>query len=120
MTKDGQIVEFMGGLSLDLMDDFQNRFLINSVQLGIKLWPNKKEFCLLSAEENADYKVNIVGAKLYIPAGQYSFSADDLYLGAVPSHLIVTITPSEGFNGSYKKNPFNFQSFDCGYVGFFY
>lgn len=32
----------MGGLSLDLMDDFQNRFLINGVQLGIKLWPNKK------------------------------------------------------------------------------
>lgn len=64
LTKDGQIVEFMGGLSLDLMDDFQNRFLINGVQLGIKLWPNKKEFCLLSAEENADYKVNIVDAKL--------------------------------------------------------
>lgn len=64
LTKDGQIVEFMGGLSLDLMDDFQNRFLINGVQLGIKLWPNEKEFCLLSAEENADYKVNIVGAKL--------------------------------------------------------
>lgn len=64
LTKDGQIVEFMGGLSLDLMDDFQNRFLINGVQLGIRLWPYKKEFCLLSAEENADYKVNIVDAKL--------------------------------------------------------
>lgn len=66
LTKDGQIVEFMGGLSLDLMDDFQNRFLINGVQLGIKLWPNKKNFCLLSAEENADYmyKVNIVDVKI--------------------------------------------------------
>lgn len=155
LTKDGQIVEFMGGLSLDLMDDTQRRLLINGIQLGIKLWPNKKEFCLLSTDENADYKVHIVDAKLKlkhikltpgafighqeaisksdalypfyrsdlktfnIPAGQYSFSADDLYLGAVPSHLIVTLQTSEGFNGSYKKNPFNFQSFDCGYIGFF-
>lgn len=139
LTKDGQIVEFMGGLSLDLMDDTQRRLLINGIQLGIKLWPNKKEFCLLSTDENADYKVHIVDAKLKlkhikltpgafighqeaisksdalypfyrsdlktfnIPSGQYSFSADDLYLGAVPSHLIVTLQTSEGFNGSYKK-----------------
>lgn len=64
LTKDGQIVEFMGGLSLDLMDDTQRRLLINGIQLGIKLWPNKKEFCLLSTDENADYKVHIVDAKL--------------------------------------------------------
>lgn len=155
LTKDGEIIELMGGLSLDLMDENQNRFLINGIQIGIKLWPNKKEFCLLSSNENADFKVNIVDAKLKlkhikltpgafighqeaisqrdalypfyrsdvktfnIPTGQYSFSADDLYLGAVPSHLIVTLISSEGFNGSYQKNPFNFKNFDCGYVGFF-
>lgn len=139
LTKDGEIIELMGGLSLDLMDENQNRFLINGIQIGIKLWPNKKEFCLLSSNENADFKVNIVDAKLKlkhikltpgafighqeaisqrdalypfyrsdvktfnIPTGQYSFSADDLYLGAVPSHLIVTLISSEGFNGSYQK-----------------
>lgn len=64
LTKDGEIIELMGGLSLDLMDENQNRFLINGIQIGIKLWPNKKEFCLLSSNENADFKVNIVDAKL--------------------------------------------------------
>ena len=30
-----------------------------------------------------------------IPAGQYSFSADDLYLGSVPAQLIVTLISSK-------------------------
>lgn len=86
LTKDGQIVEFMGGLSLDLMDDFQNRFLINGVQLGIKLWPNKKEFCLLSAEENADYKVNIVGAKLKLKHVKLTLGAFIGHQEAISKH----------------------------------
>ena len=38
-----------------------------------------------------------------IAAGQYSFSADDLYLGSVPVQLIVTLISSKNFNGDLKK-----------------
>ena len=54
-----------------------------------------------------------------IPAGQYSFCADDVYLGCAPSQIIATLVSAQGFNGNYRKNPFNFQSFNCNYIGFF-
>ena len=154
LTRDGGVIELLGGLSLDLMNEDQQRLLINGVQFGIKLWPNKREFCLMSAEDNANYKIDIVDAKLKlkhvklspgaiighqeaisssdalypfyrsdiktfnIPSGQYSFSADDLYLGCVPSCLIVTLTSAAGYNGSFLKKPFNFANFGCCYISF--
>lgn len=54
-----------------------------------------------------------------VPAGQYSFSADDLFQGSVPNKLIVGLISSEAYSGSYTKNPFNFQHYNCSSVAFY-
>ena len=54
-----------------------------------------------------------------VPAGQYNYNVDDLFQGSVPSKLIVGLVSSEAYSGSYKKNPFNFQHYDCSSIGFY-
>ena len=54
-----------------------------------------------------------------IASGQYSFSADDMFQGLVPSKLIVGLVSSAAYNGDYAKNPFNFQHYDCNSVGLY-
>ena len=54
-----------------------------------------------------------------IPSGQYALSVDDIFQGEVPQSLLVGVVSSAGFNGSYTKNPFNFDNFNCSFVGFY-
>jgi hypothetical protein len=54
-----------------------------------------------------------------IASGQYSFSADDIFQGLVPSKLVVGLVASTAYIGDYKKNPFNFQHYDCSSVGLY-
>ena len=54
-----------------------------------------------------------------LASGQYSYNVDDLFQGLVPTTLIVGLVSSEGYSGSYKRNPFNFQHYDCSSVGFY-
>ena len=54
-----------------------------------------------------------------LASGQYSYSVDDLFQGLVPAKLIVGLVSSEAFSGSYHKNPFNFQHYDCSSIGFY-
>ena len=37
----------------------QDRFLINGVQIVIKLWTNRESFCLMSAETGRKYTIHI-------------------------------------------------------------
>lgn len=54
-----------------------------------------------------------------VPQGQYSFITDDVFQGEVPQQLIVGLVESAASHGSYVKNPFSFQHFNCNYAGFF-
>ncbi|MCG8113582.1 MAG: hypothetical protein N0E59_22760, partial [Candidatus Thiodiazotropha taylori] len=54
-----------------------------------------------------------------IASGQYSFSADDVFQGLVPSKLIVGLVSSAAYMGDYSKNPFNFGHYNCSSVGFY-
>lgn len=54
-----------------------------------------------------------------VPQGQFSFIADDMFQGDVPQQLVVGVVESTAVHGSYAKNPFNFQNFNCIYAGFF-
>ena len=54
-----------------------------------------------------------------IASGQYSFSADDMFQGLVPSKLIVGLVSNAAFNGHYGKNPLNFQHYDCSSLGLY-
>ena len=64
------------------------------------------------------YPIRRVDCKaMSIPAGQMTFSPDDIFLGQVPIRLLLTLVENTAFNGSYKKNPFRFQHFDASQVG---
>ena len=54
-----------------------------------------------------------------IAAGQFSYSADDVFQGLVPSKLIVGLVSTTAFNGNYGKNPFDFHHYDCSFVGLY-
>nr|XP_022314419.1 uncharacterized protein F54H12.2-like [Crassostrea virginica]XP_022335830.1 uncharacterized protein F54H12.2-like [Crassostrea virginica] len=54
-----------------------------------------------------------------IGEGEYSFSADDMFQGEIPSRLVLGLVSSRAYSGDYKKSPFNFQHFDCNFVALY-
>jgi hypothetical protein len=54
-----------------------------------------------------------------IPAGQFSFTTDDLFQGEVPGRIILGLLSSKAIHGDYTKNPYNFRNFGCNYIGFY-
>lgn len=52
-----------------------------------------------------------------IPAGQMTFSPDDVFLGQIPKRLIIGLVENVAYNGSYRKNPFRFRHFNASQVG---
>lgn len=61
-TDGGLVLELESGLPLDIFQ--QKRLIINGVSLALKLWPSKHPFRLMSSDEDAAYKVQILDASL--------------------------------------------------------
>lgn len=59
-TDEGRIIEMEGGMCVDAFQT--NRLTINGISLSLKLWPSKNPFRLMSCEDNAGYKVQIIDA----------------------------------------------------------
>ena len=57
-------VELIGPLMADICQ--QNRFLLNGIEIQIKLWPSKDIFRLFTKEENPGYKLEIMDATLKV------------------------------------------------------
>lgn len=142
LTKDEATADFIGPLHADICQ--QNRLLLNGVEVQIKLWPANSQFCLMSASDTAEFKVDIVDAlikvckvtvnpsvtlahskilettpakypyerseiKTYtIPAGNFSFKAENLFQGAIPSRMVIAFVKTAAYTGDYTLNPFNF------------
>lgn len=45
-------------------------------------------------------------------SGEYYFSEDNLFLGEVPTRMVICLLPSKAMSGDYKMNPFNFQHYN--------
>lgn len=60
-TKDGNAVELEGPIYVDIMQ--QDRFLLNGVQINVKLFPASDAFSLMSTHSDI-YRIDIVDAKL--------------------------------------------------------
>ncbi len=152
-TKDGNVVSMEGPLYHDLWN--QDRYILNGVHLGIKLWPQKPTFSLMSADAGADYHIKIVDAMLKVclikvspgvvighnealekmpasypftrsdvrsftvAAGQYEVKIEDIFQGILPSRLILGLVSAQAYSGSFTKNPFNFQAFNCSSVALY-
>ena len=66
----------------------------------------------------AVYPVHRVECKSsIIPAGNPSLRKDNVFNGLVPKSFVFGLVDSEGYNGAYKKNPFNFQNFNVSSIG---
>ncbi|XP_072014879.1 uncharacterized protein F54H12.2-like [Amphiura filiformis] len=63
-TTNSKVIDLSGPLHADIC--FQGKYLLNGLDLKIKLHRAKDSFCLMSDEVAADYKVKIVGASLLI------------------------------------------------------
>lgn len=59
---------------------------------------------------NTDFK------SFSIAKGQFSFSAENLYLGQVPSKMFCVLVPAVAYNGNYHRNPLNFLNCDVSYM----
>ena len=58
-----RVVEMIGRLHVDLF--LQDRFLLNGVDVKIRLVRSKDTFALMSGGANTDYKVHIVNATMF-------------------------------------------------------
>ncbi|KAH1183194.1 hypothetical protein KIL84_004686 [Mauremys mutica] len=63
-TADSRMLDLLGRLHSDLF--FQEKLLLNGVDLKIKLTRSKDGFCLMSGNANQNYKVHIISASLFV------------------------------------------------------
>lgn len=64
--------------------------------------------------QNAVYPVQHTEMITYtIPKGNMSHNKTPLFNGKVPKVMFVTMVDNAAYNGSYTKEPFNFQHFHC-------
>jgi hypothetical protein len=62
---------------------------------------------------NAKYPIRRVVCKSYsVGTGMRDNVHEGLFTGQIPSRIVVAMVDNEAFNGSYRRNPFNFKHFD--------
>lgn len=144
-THTSRVVDLVGRIHSDIF--FQNKYLINGVNMKVKLIRSKDEFCLMSSGADANFKVSILEATLFVrrmkispsiqlghakalekgnakypirrvqckmmsvPAGNITLTQDHVFLGPLPNRLVIACVDNTAFNGTYAKNPFNFQHY---------
>jgi hypothetical protein len=60
----------------------------------------------------AKYPIKRVVCKTFtIPAGFLNVSHEKLFSGQLPSRLVIGIVDNEAFNGTFGRNPFNFNNY---------
>ena len=66
----------------------------------------------------AKYPINRVECKVFsAPRGNYSGNQPNIIQGQLPDRIVIGMVDSTAFNGSFKKNPFNFKNYDMTYLG---
>ena len=97
-TKTSKIVELQGRIHSDLFD--QEKFILNGVDLTVKLHRHKLEFCLLSGDTAPAYKITIVDAILYVKKIELTpsvFNAINKILNDKNAQYAITRTTSKVF-----------------------
>ena len=110
-TDRGVIVDTIGRIHSDIF--FQNRYMLNEVNVKVRLVRNKDSFCLMSGEANPSYKVKLVSAALLVRKVQLSPSVFLAHAKALESGLSkypikrvvwkTYIIPAGNLDGNHKK-----------------
>ena len=68
----------------------------------------------------AKYPIQRVDCKVFsIPAGNMSINQDNLFLGNVPQRIIIAMVDTDAYNGTLRKNPFNFKHYNANFLGLY-
>ncbi|XP_063988139.1 uncharacterized protein F54H12.2-like [Diachasmimorpha longicaudata] len=113
-TKGGKAFDLLGHLHCDVFN--QDKFLMNGVELRVRLIRAKDDFCLMD-DSALNYKLRIVEASLIVR--RVKLSPGILIAHAktlLPKRIILGFVANASFNGSRKKNPFNFQNFGINFL----
>ncbi len=142
-TPGSRVVELLAPIHSDIF--FQEKLMLNGVNIKIRMIRGKDEFCLMSDDA---YKLNIVSASLLvkkvsvrlahaqallsttakypidrvclkkfsIPAGSRVSNQENLFLGTLPKSIVLAMVDNDAFTGSYDKNPFAIWEFLAVYV----
>ena len=63
------------------------------------------------------YPLRRVEVKMFtIPQENCSFSKESLFLGQLPTHLVIGFVDNYAYNGNIAKSPFNFMNYDIKFV----
>ena len=65
----------------------------------------------------AKYPINRIERKvLSAPRGNYSGNQPNIFQGQLTDRIVICMVDSTSFNGSFRKNPFNFKNYDTTYL----
>lgn len=66
---------------------------------------------------NAKYHLKRAVTKMFaVPQGNMQINKENLFLGQLPTRLVIGFIKNGAFHGKYELNPFNFQHFNATYV----
>ena len=68
-------------------------------------------------ENSAKYALRRVICKTFtVPAHSFDFSKEKLFSGQLPTRVVLACVDNDAYNGSFLKNPFNFQNYNVSQV----
>ena len=136
-------IDMMGKLHIDLT--FQNRYLLNGVEVRLRLSRSKDLFCLHGNANLAQNKVSLKEVTLFVrkvkpnpavqlahvkalqhapakyplrrvevksftvPTGNRSITKENLFLGQLPTRLVIGVVDNDAYNGVITKSSFHFK-----------
>ncbi|XP_050795693.1 uncharacterized protein F54H12.2-like [Gopherus flavomarginatus] len=120
LTAQSRTVELLGHLHSDLF--FQEKLLLNGVDVKIKLTRSKDAFCLMGSAAEG-FKLRIVSASLFVKkvrvAPGVRLGHAEALLAANAKYPVDRFVDNDAFSGSYTKNPFHFKHYDINFVALY-
>ncbi|KAI7799286.1 hypothetical protein IRJ41_024918 [Triplophysa rosa] len=126
-TNASNVVELFTPVHSDIF--FQEKLMLNGVDIKIQMTRGKDEFCLMRSDNTA-YKLKILSASLFVkkvsvsPAVRLGHAQallsttakvctqENLLLGTLPKSIVLAMVDNDAFVGAYDKNPFAFKNYD--------
>jgi hypothetical protein len=72
---------------------------------------------LLDSGHNARYPLKRSEAKFFtIPQRNQSFVEENVFMGSIPSRILIALVPNSSFDGTYDSNPFVFSHHNLNYL----
>ncbi|XP_077057587.1 uncharacterized protein F54H12.2-like [Siphateles boraxobius] len=125
-TSRSREVELFTPIHADIF--FQEKLLLNGVDVKLRFIRAKDEFCLMRGDDIA-YKLNITAASLFVKKVSVSPPVHQVRTGVtvnngqvrrrqgtLPKSIIIAMVDNDAFTGSYTKNPFAFKHYNLEFL----